>query len=357
MKNLLIGSALYGLLVSAIPAAPTSDIPGAKDHPNIPRLEGSVIIAHEFDEYGDLQINLGSSVGGRDQMQCRSHYCNSEKASQPKQETVEGRLTRNLYLLPPERGTLEVIRQYQAHFSTLGEVETLFQCSEAKCGCCLAPMFATRGLPKSPVLTHIWGARRGHKADNFGETRYYAGKIKHAGGTSYITILTALNRPATAGGAKSEGIYERTLAYVQILDVKELEEAMVMVKAEEMQSSLDSKGHIALYGIYFDFNSDQLKAESDETLVEIAKLLKSNPGLDIHVVGHTDGVGSEQYNLDLSNRRARSVVNALTTKHGIEARRLTPFGAGLYAPVASNKSEEGRAKNRRVELVERYKEK
>ena len=73
--------------------------------------------------------------------------------------------------------------------------------------------------------------------------------------------------------------------------------------------------------------------------------------LKLRVVGHTDDQGKADYNLDLSRRRAASVVRELTSKYGIDPSRLDAFGAGLYAPIASNASEEGRAKNRRVELV------
>jgi flagellar motor protein MotB len=72
----------------------------------------------------------------------------------------------------------------------------------------------------------------------------------------------------------------------------------------------------------------------------------------LFVVGHTDTIGDPAMNLKLSQARAQSVVSALTTKHGIPASRLFSFGAGPYAPIASNKDEEGRAKNRRVELVD-----
>ncbi|MBZ5546198.1 MAG: OmpA family protein, partial [Acidobacteriia bacterium] len=111
-------------------------------------------------------------------------------------------------------------------------------------------------------------------------------------------------------------------------------------------------GSISLYGIYFDTAKSELKPESEPTLSEIAKLLKGNTTLKVAVVGHTDMVGDPAANLKLSQARAQSVINALVTKHGITGSRLAAFGAGSYAPVASNKTEEGRAKNRRVELVE-----
>jgi outer membrane protein OmpA-like peptidoglycan-associated protein len=84
---------------------------------------------------------------------------------------------------------------------------------------------------------------------------------------------------------------------------------------------------------------------------EIGKLLSANTQLKVHVVGHTDNQGRSDYNVDLSRRRAANVVRELTSKYGIAADRLDSFGCGMYAPVASNDADEGRAKNRRVELV------
>jgi OOP family OmpA-OmpF porin len=80
--------------------------------------------------------------------------------------------------------------------------------------------------------------------------------------------------------------------------------------------------------------------------------MKSEPALRLHVVGHTDNQGKPDYNLDLSHRRAISVIAALDSKYGIGADRLDAFGCGMYSPVASNEAEVGRTKNRRVELVQ-----
>ncbi len=126
----------------------------------------------------------------------------------------------------------------------------------------------------------------------------------------------------------------------------------VVVTAEALGSGLNTEGRVAIYGIYFDTGKSELKPESEPVLAEIGKLLKGQPALKIFVVGHTDMVGDAAMNVKLSQARAQSVVTALTTKYGIAATRLTAFGNGPYSPVASNKSEDGRAKNRRVELVE-----
>jgi outer membrane protein OmpA-like peptidoglycan-associated protein len=119
-----------------------------------------------------------------------------------------------------------------------------------------------------------------------------------------------------------------------------------------MASSIADTGSVAIYGINFDTASSVIKPESEPAIDEIAKLLTDNPALKILVVGHTDMVGDLNSNLKLSQARAQSVVTTLVSKHGIAASRLLPFGAGAYAPVATNKTDDGRAKNRRVELVE-----
>jgi outer membrane protein OmpA-like peptidoglycan-associated protein len=105
-----------------------------------------------------------------------------------------------------------------------------------------------------------------------------------------------------------------------------------------------------VYGILFDSGKADIKPESAQAIGEIAKLLENDTGLELYVVGHTDNVGSVEANLKLSDRRALAVTKALI-EHGIAAARLRAFGCAQFAPIASNDKEEGRSKNRRVELV------
>jgi OmpA-OmpF porin, OOP family len=125
----------------------------------------------------------------------------------------------------------------------------------------------------------------------------------------------------------------------------------IVANADAWSNDLKTSGHIAVYGIYFDTGKSEIKPESEQAIGEIAKLLKSDAGLKVHVVGHTDNVGGLDANMKLSRDRADAVVQALIRNHGIVASRLNAYGDGPYAPVASNDTEEGRAKNRRVELV------
>jgi OmpA-OmpF porin, OOP family len=132
---------------------------------------------------------------------------------------------------------------------------------------------------------------------------------------------------------------------------KEAMEQDVIADASRMASSIKETGKVALYGIYFDTGKSVLKPESLSTLQEIAKLLKADPALKLYVVGHTDNVGAFDANIKLSMDRAAAVVNALVTQHSVSAASLKPFGDGPTAPVATNETEEGKALNRRVELV------
>ena len=125
----------------------------------------------------------------------------------------------------------------------------------------------------------------------------------------------------------------------------------IVADAESMIQDIKNMGRVAIYGIYFDFNKADVKPESEPTLTEISKLLKQNPTLNLYIVGHTDNIGPLNANMDLSHRRAEAVLQVLITKHGIDKKRLAAHGVGPLCPAAPNKTEEGRAKNRRVELV------
>lgn len=121
--------------------------------------------------------------------------------------------------------------------------------------------------------------------------------------------------------------------------------------ASGLEKQLADEGRAAVYGIYFDFDKATLKAESEPVLQEIAALLAKNPDWTLSVEGHTDSIGTEARNLELSRARAEAVKAALVARFGIDAARLKPAGFGASKPVESNDTLAGRARNRRVELV------
>jgi len=189
--------------------------------------------------------------------------------------------------------------------------------------------------------------------------RNYANAIEKIGGVFFIespngrdnTWMKVLKDNKEIWVSIEQDNWGGNTYYLYILE-KEAMKQEVTADAKIMAEGISSTGHVAIYGIYFDFNKSDVKPESEPALNEIAKLLSGNPNLKVFIVGHTDNVGGVDYNLKLSQTRADAVVKMLTTKFKINPQRLKAYGVGQLSPVAPNKTEEGRAKNRRVELVE-----
>jgi len=182
--------------------------------------------------------------------------------------------------------------------------------------------------------------------------RNYVNAVKQAGGGivwSNDRAAKATARFAAAGRETWLEIraYDQGEAYNLLFIEKK---AMVQeVTAADMLAALNRDGRVALY-IQFDFAKAKIKPESAPILDQMAALLKGNPALKASVEGHTDNVGSAASNQSLSEERAKAVVAALV-QQGVEAGRLSAAGHGMSKPIADNSTEEGRAKNRRVELV------
>ena len=152
------------------------------------------------------------------------------------------------------------------------------------------------------------------------------------GGISYATLHVAYSH------------YE-----MKIVDEKSLK-TVLNFGAEELKKALDTNGHIAVYGINFLVDSDSLQVGAAKILEEFARLLTLYPDLKIEIQGHTDNTGAAAHNLKLSNRRAQTVQKYILL-YGIDPSRMKAKGYGMTKPVDTNDTKEGRAKNRRVELV------
>jgi outer membrane protein OmpA-like peptidoglycan-associated protein len=139
--------------------------------------------------------------------------------------------------------------------------------------------------------------------------------------------------------------------YKQTIVVEKAMTQEVVANAAALSNGLTTSGHAVVNGILFDTGKSDVKPESAPALEEVVKLLKQDAKLKLYVVGHTDNVGALAANLDLSKRRAAAVVQMLITRYGVASDRLLAYGDGPTAPLVSNDSEDGRALNRRVELV------
>jgi len=137
--------------------------------------------------------------------------------------------------------------------------------------------------------------------------------------------------------------------YQTIVHLKEMQQE-VAADAATLGNEIKQSGHVAIYGIHFDTGKADILVDSEPTLNEIVKLMQQDPALKLRVEGHTDNQGTAAVNQALSEKRAQSVV-AWLTAHGVPAARLSAKGFGQSKPVADNSTEDGRAKNRRVELA------
>jgi len=167
------------------------------------------------------------------------------------------------------------------------------------------------------------------------EGRVMEGKIEKNGGVTYV------HAEAFNDGRN----------YTVVIVEKQAMRQDVVADAASLRASLASTGKVVVEGIYFEADKAVVKPESTPAIEEIVKLLKQDPKLALYVVGHTANVGTLESGLKLSNDRADAIVKILIGK-GIAATRLKAVGVGPYCPAASNRTEEGKAKNRRVELVE-----
>ncbi|MBI5020530.1 MAG: OmpA family protein [Ignavibacteriales bacterium] len=200
-------------------------------------------------------------------------------------------------------------------------------------------------------------AQEGSKELSFIQiVRNYENAVKKLGGKILLSetrILNAKIEKNKAATYVSVEAFNDGREYTLIIVENKPMEDEVTIDAASLSKGISETGKIAVYGIYFDVGKSDIKPESKPTIDEIVKMLKQNSKLKLFVVGHTDIDGSLESNMKLSSDRAASVVKALI-ENGIQASRLKSNGVGPYCPIESNHTEEGKAKNRRVELVEMF---
>ena len=315
-----------GLLLAFAACVGAADLPGSKDPAGMKRYEGSEIVGYREPKFDEYLLPLSKPT-------------ELSPPAYTKSLAVEGQVSRCTYLAPNGRTVTELVRNYKLEFQRLG-LDTLYEKKATDTGW-FGPTFAK--IAEEDGLNQIL-------AYNEADERVLVGKSRDAKPTYYMIFVTSYNDgviPERLKGGITKG---RALAEVVVIAPDAMEQKMIFVNADEMKKQLRDTGRVALYGISFDTGKDVLKPESQPTIAEIVNLLKQDPTLKIHVVGHTDNQGKVDLNLDLSRRRAASVLGSITAQ-AIAPGRLDSFGCGLYAPVASNATEEGRAKNRRVELT------
>ena len=290
------------------------DISGSKDHELITRYPNSVIADYEYRDYEACSLPTGAIDGYRNNYQMKASL------------DLEGELTRITYKVKDKTSTFKVYSNFESALKSSGFNE-IFSCTGSACG-----------------MQGTWGYALEQKKLLNGKQqtiRYFIGKKTVSDKNVYVAVYVMEKSTA------------EVLVGLNVVETKQMQNNLVAVDVSSLQQQLSENGKVAMYGIHFDVDKASLKADSAKTLVAIRQLLEANADLKLYVVGHTDDTGSLQHNLELSQRRAKAVVTELVSKYGIAEDRVSSFGAGPYAPVATNGNETGKAKNRRVELVRR----
>lgn len=309
--SILLAASLFG----------QTDKAGCEDHPLVTRYPGAVIEYCDTKEFSEFAIATGPEVS----------YQKIERWVK-----VSGKQTRIYYSLKGDKIVTEVYQNYLSAVKK-GEFTLLANKLHAERNVSTdvgGNSWLSTFYKSNPFPTNV-GIRINQGSGSLGGTFYIAAKK----GNVHITV---------SGKRYSD---DETVVLLDIVESKAMDDGLITINAEFMANKLKETGHIALQGILFDLDKATIKDESKPLLAEIAKMLNNNPTFKLYVVGHTDMTGDLKYNLELSSQRASAVVNYLVETHGIALVRLSPQGVGPLSPVDTNASEEGRSKNRRVELV------
>lgn len=332
-------TAAFAIAAHAASPGWARDLPGATDHPLIQRYNDSWLTAYQ-------QLGFAGTV-----FPTKIGLDNNNAYLAP--VSVEGRITRLVYFAPLGKTPLEVHRNYEQALAAAG-MKTVVSCTPAQPTC--EHMHFPLGDRYGDLKEVDFAAERDrHPNSKISEQLDSVGGASNLGAAQMHFTYGTLDRKGTPVHVlvSTGQIYRSQFVatYLEIAEPQAMKGGQVTVNADALQKGLKADGKIALYGIYFDTGKAEVKPESKPQLDEIARMLSAQPKLRVYLVGHTDNQGAEDGNLSLSQRRAQAVAEALGKGYKIEAGRLAARGVGSLAPVASNEAEDGRARNRRVELV------
>lgn len=286
----------------------------AKDHPLLSRYPGASLRSSEKLDYETISLPMGPVTGKRN-------------AFEYEKLEVTGDMMRHTYELP-KVSTLKAYENYKAALDKAG-FDLVVDCQLEQCG----------SADQTEVLGGLL-AVSGNVYNYYRKPYYLVGKRDSQGGPTYAAVFIG-------------GYSDATMIQQNIVQTVAAETDLIGVNADELHKALEEAGKALIYGIYFDTDKSEIKAESAPALKAIAELLNKHVGLNLYVVGHTDDTGPVAHNQSLSSARAKAVVQQLTQQYSIASARLSAAGVGPHAPQASNDNEAGRTLNRRVELVKR----
>jgi len=305
IRSLVLGLAGLALLMSAATATAADAAAGpalVKPFPAAKQVDHSV---RNFEEYW---MPLGRLTG---------------EAQAEKYEALGGRWTHRTFTSPAGRSVAEVFRHYEQQIARAG-LEVVYGCKGLECG---------EGGRKT---NGDWWPLSDHR-------RFMAARLQRPGGDLWVSVHVH------ARNANAPVQHELDIVEVKppAIAPPPRDEADIATLAKELKAD----GRVVLHSLAFVDGKPGLLPASQGIVKAIAGLLARDPGLKLHVVVHSDNAVPAAASLELTKKRAAAVTQMLTRQHRIPSARVQPAGLGPLAPVASNRTAEGRAMNRRVELV------
>ncbi|MEL6869286.1 MAG: OmpA family protein [Pseudomonadota bacterium] len=315
---------------SGTAVALADDINNAKDHPLVSRFPDTDIVSYSDTEFADFRVATGPLKEKVD------------KQSLPPLLEGEGKVVSVTYRARERTvSALQIFRNFEDAFEQSG-FRKIFSCdSDRECGKeFVVQLYHYGDSARRGQHTYLSAAtRKGERTRYF----YWSGRTSGASDSAVISLLVV------------QGVSQKFPAVV-VLDVNEsdsIELGKVAIDLNALGQAIRTSGRAVLDGILFDLDKTSLKPASADTVAIVAQFLQDNPDMAFFVVGHTDSTGDYAYNRTLSEARAKTVVDNLTTTHGIDASRLLAVGIGPVSPATTNATDNGRSVNRRVELVQR----
>ncbi|MCD4794351.1 MAG: OmpA family protein [Bacteroidales bacterium] len=275
-----------------------------------------------------ISIYPGSHVAYDDDLGYDEFYVCTGKTSDDKIkiDTIEGYIHHRFCYFPKGCSCLQIIRNYEEVISKYGG-SVLHSANTKEC----IKSFLKKGNPNRTSRNFEYQFFRDQAF------KYFSAKIPSDTLDYYVMIVIA--------NCAGKPVYS-------LVTVKTKPMEMGMISVENIHDGMSTKGHIAVYDILFDTGKSEIMDESADALKNIAEYLNAHSDKKYFIVGHTDNVGDFEANIKLSTERANAVVNELIIKYSVKKEQLKPYGVGPVSPVALNSTDKGKAKNRRVEIVE-----
>ena len=325
MKKSRVPLFLFALLIStSLSAQRKTDVENSKDHPLVSRFQGSVIEFYKETKWGTYKLPVNDKG----------------KIDWVNPQTLEGKVIRIQYTTSIDNNSEYVLQNYKAAFK--------------KAGFTILIAISNEELGESD-RPHTWGDKY------YVAGGYYNGLNNGKFGMGIGLPAWKNNHAFIAAKGKKDGkdiyaiIYtvvcdNFTLLTQDVIEVEAVETGMV--SAENISKGIQTDGHIAVYDILFETGKSDIKPESQMAIKNIADYMNANTDKKFFIVGHTDNVGDFAANMVLSENRAKAILNELVARYTVKSEQLQAYGVSSLVPVANNSTEEGKTKNRRVDIVE-----